>query len=81
MPVTDIKLLSVLSSQAGIDHVRNEFPDLEVCLFSCVALLSSRIMFCYAKIWTAAVDAELTPRGWIVPGLGDAVIIQSHAVS
>jgi uracil phosphoribosyltransferase len=31
MKVKDIRFLVVLASQQGIDHVRGEFPDLQVC--------------------------------------------------
>jgi uracil phosphoribosyltransferase len=35
MPIDKVKLLCVLASQEGLDHVRAEFPNLEVglCFF------------------------------------------------
>ncbi|KAG6832928.1 hypothetical protein H0H92_004812 [Tricholoma furcatifolium] len=51
IPVKDIKLLCVLASQQGLQHIQDEYPDLE--------------------IWAAGVDQELTPEGYINPGLGD----------
>jgi uracil phosphoribosyltransferase len=41
MPITKVKLLCVLASQEGLDHVQAEFPDLEVgvLIYFCVGLL------------------------------------------
>ncbi|KAG8808462.1 hypothetical protein FRC17_003945 [Serendipita sp. 399] len=52
LTVENIRLLSVLASQEGIDHVRGEFPQLQ--------------------IYVAAIDTELTDKGYLTPGLGDA---------
>ncbi|KAG8825686.1 hypothetical protein FRB91_008970 [Serendipita sp. 411] len=52
LTVDNIRLLSVLGSQEGIDHVRTEFPQLQ--------------------IFVAAIDSELTDKGYLTPGLGDA---------
>ncbi|TYJ57856.1 uracil phosphoribosyltransferase [Cryptococcus floricola] len=49
---SQIKIISVLGSQAGVKNVQDEFPDVE--------------------IYIAAVDDELTDKGYISPGLGDA---------
>lgn len=47
-----IKIISILGSKAGVEHVTAEFPDVE--------------------IFIGAIDDELTPKGYISPGLGDA---------
>jgi len=52
VPVNNIKLLAILASEEGLNHVKGEYPELE--------------------IWVAGVDKELSARGIIVPGLGDA---------
>ncbi|KAG6903381.1 hypothetical protein C0995_013134 [Termitomyces sp. Mi166 len=58
IPVKDIKLLCVLASSQGLAHVQSEYPDLEAQ---------------QCQIWAAGVDQELTPEGFISPGLGDTV--------
>jgi uracil phosphoribosyltransferase len=35
MPITKVKLLCVLASQEGLDHVQAEFPELEVGALVC----------------------------------------------
>lgn len=49
---SQIKLVSVLGSRIGVQHVAEEYPDVE--------------------IWIGAIDEELTDKGYISPGLGDA---------
>ncbi|CAD6589937.1 MAG: hypothetical protein TREMPRED_005578 [Tremellales sp. Tagirdzhanova-0007] len=49
---SQIKVLSVLGSRQGVQHVSEEFPDVE--------------------IFIGAVDEDLTGKGYISPGLGDA---------
>ncbi|TXT09143.1 hypothetical protein VHUM_02617 [Vanrija humicola] len=49
---SQIKIVSVLGSKSGVEHVTAEFPDVE--------------------IYIGAVDDELTDKGYISPGLGDA---------
>ncbi len=48
----DIKVVSLLSSQQGLDAVARAFPTV--------------------PIFTAAVDANLDDRGYVLPGIGDA---------
>ncbi|CAK9781272.1 PRTase-like protein [Cutaneotrichosporon oleaginosum] len=52
LPPSQIKLVSVLGSKVGVEHVTAEFPEVEVFI--------------------GAIDAELTNKGYISPGLGDA---------
>nr|ODN91121.1 uracil phosphoribosyltransferase [Cryptococcus depauperatus CBS 7841]ODN95573.1 uracil phosphoribosyltransferase [Cryptococcus depauperatus CBS 7855] len=52
---SQIKMVSVLGSKAGVQNVQDEFPDVE--------------------LFIAAVDDELTDKGYISPGLGDAVSV------
>lgn len=47
-----IKIVSILGSKTGVEHVQAEFPGVD--------------------IWIGAVDDELTDKGYISPGLGDA---------
>lgn len=47
-----IKIVSVLGSKQGVEHVAEEYPEVE--------------------IFIGAVDEELTVKGYISPGLGDA---------
>ncbi|KAK8849575.1 uracil phosphoribosyltransferase [Kwoniella newhampshirensis] len=49
---SQIKIISVLGSKQGVEHVSAEFPDVE--------------------IFIGAVDDQLTEKGYISPGLGDA---------
>ena len=49
-----VHLVSVISSQQGVDYIKSEIKDTNVTL------------------WLGAVDAEMTPKSYIVPGLGDA---------
>ncbi|HOI47850.1 MAG TPA: uracil phosphoribosyltransferase [Prolixibacteraceae bacterium] len=49
-----IHLVSVISSQQGVDYVREKITSPNVTL------------------WIGAVDPEMTPKSYIVPGLGDA---------
>ncbi|WWD20200.1 uracil phosphoribosyltransferase [Kwoniella shandongensis] len=52
LPASQIKIISILGSKTGVEHVSAEFPDVE--------------------IFIGAVDDELTEKGYISPGLGDA---------
>jgi uracil phosphoribosyltransferase len=47
-----IKLVSILGSKEGVDHVQAECPGVE--------------------IFIGTIDNELTSKGYISPGLGDA---------
>ena len=49
---SEIHIVAVIASAAGIEHIERHFPK--------------------AHIWLAAIDDELTAKGYIVPGLGDA---------
>lgn len=49
-----IHLVSIISSQQGVDYVRDKIKDPDVTL------------------WIGAIDPEMTPKSYIVPGLGDA---------
>ncbi len=49
-----VHLVSVISSQQGVDYVKEAIKAENVTL------------------WLGAVDAEMTPKSYIVPGLGDA---------
>ena len=49
-----VHLVSVISSQQGVDYVSQAIDAKNVTL------------------WLGAVDAEMTPKSYIVPGLGDA---------
>ncbi|KAG8798586.1 25S rRNA (adenine645-N1)-methyltransferase [Serendipita sp. 398] len=68
LTVDNIRLLSVLGSQEGIDHVRTEFPQLQVFWHTFI-ILEAHIQ----QIFVAAIDSELTDKGYLTPGLGDAV--------
>jgi hypothetical protein len=48
-----IRVVSVLGSRRGVDHILKEYPGVQ--------------------IYTGAVDELLTDKGYISPGLGDAV--------
>lgn len=48
-----IHIISVIGSRAGVDYVRQVFPE-------------------DTHLWIASIDDELTSRGYILPGLGDA---------
>jgi uracil phosphoribosyltransferase len=71
--VKNIRLLVVLGSKIGLDHVQKEFPDLEV---SHLYIRSHNLLLTRYQIWAAAVDNVLTHDGLISPGLGDAVRYQ-----
>jgi uracil phosphoribosyltransferase len=49
-----IHLVSIISSQQGVDYVAEKIQDPDVTL------------------WIGAVDPGMTPKSYIVPGLGDA---------
>jgi uracil phosphoribosyltransferase len=49
-----IHLVSIISSQQGVDYVTEKIKDRDVTL------------------WIGAIDPEMTPKSYIVPGLGDA---------
>ena len=49
-----IHLVSIISSQQGVDYVTDKIKDPDVTL------------------WIGAIDPEMTPKSYIVPGLGDA---------
>lgn len=49
-----IHLVSIISSQEGVDYIVNTIKDENVTL------------------WLGAIDPEMTPKSYIVPGLGDA---------
>lgn len=61
---SQIKLVCVLGSKDGVEHVTTEFPDVEVSFL--LITLSSH------QVFIGAIDAELTDKGYISPGLGDA---------
>lgn len=67
----NVKLLCVLASREGLQHVQAEFPDLEVMLF--IVARGIVVLTWRDKIWVAAVDETLTAEGIISPGLGDTV--------
>lgn len=48
----DLRVLSIIASQPGLERLEREFPQ--------------------ARIYLAAIDPELNPQKFIVPGLGDA---------
>ncbi|KAL7416681.1 Armadillo/beta-catenin/plakoglobin [Mrakia frigida] len=52
LPVSQIKLLSVLGSSEGLAAIEKAFPELD--------------------IFIAAIDSQLTSKGYISPGVGDA---------
>ena len=78
--VRNITLLCILASSAGLKHIRDEHPDLEVFSFFSHDFCLSQ---CCYKIWVAGVDSTstdgvqsgLTDKGIITPGLGDAVCL------
>jgi uracil phosphoribosyltransferase len=49
-----IHLVSIISSQQGVDYLTDKINDPDVTL------------------WIGAIDPEMTPKSYIVPGLGDA---------
>ena len=49
-----IHLVSIISSQQGVDYVTDKINDPDVTL------------------WIGAIDLEMTPKSYIIPGLGDA---------
>lgn len=49
---SQIKIVSILGSKTGVEHVTAEYPDVE--------------------IFIGAIDDDLTSKGYISPGLGDA---------
>lgn len=59
-----IKIVSVLGSKSGVEHVTAEFPDVEVGW--------SLLQRANPQIYIGAIDDELTDKGYISPGLGDA---------
>lgn len=61
---SQIKLVSVLGSKVGVEHVTTEFPDVEV---SRRGLEPGSY-----QVFIGAIDSELTDKGYISPGLGDA---------
>lgn len=65
LPASQLKLVSVLGSKVGVDHVTSEFPDVEVSLFFSTTVADR-------QIFIGAIDAQLTDKGYISPGLGDA---------
>lgn len=61
---SQLKLVSVLGSTVGVEHVTTEFPDVEVSFCA--------LCLCSYQVFIGAIDAELTDKGYISPGLGDA---------
>lgn len=66
---SQIKLVAVLGSRHGVEHLGREFPDVEVGL----PLPQNGNQADDVRIYIGAVDEELTEKGYISPGLGDAV--------
>jgi len=58
--------------EALTDYDQPETIHIATTIASTVGIEAIRRRFPEAKIWAAAVDDELTAKGYIVPGLGDA---------
>lgn len=72
-----IKVVSVLGSRQGVQHVQQEYPGVDVSTvrWRCAEERDgggerTKLM---VQIWIGAIDEELTDKGYISPGLGDAV--------
>ncbi|KAG1780156.1 UDP-N-acetylglucosamine 1-carboxyvinyltransferase [Suillus placidus] len=70
VPISKIKLLAVLGSEEGLNHVHAEYPELEVSFLLLFSSSCPKLRYIF-QIWVAAVDPTLTPDGLISPGLGD----------
>jgi uracil phosphoribosyltransferase len=74
--ISDPMLATGASLVKTIQHLRNEGPIKElhiVCAIACtvgIEYVQREAPGCY--IWCGAIDDELTAKGYIVPGLGDA---------
>jgi len=66
---SQIKVVSVLGSRQGVEHLADEFPDVEVGFLSVWSEAGAH----EDQIFIGAVDDHLTEKGYISPGLGDAV--------
>ena len=68
-----IKVVAVLGSRQGIKHIHEEYPGVHVS--RCRALSFRTLTDKLHQIYIGAVDEELTDKGYISPGLGDAVSV------
>lgn len=71
LPQSSIKIISVLGSTEGVKHVTEEYPEVEVSTI--LPTVSFLDLLLTAQVFIGAVDKELTDKGYISPGLGDAV--------
>ncbi len=74
--ISDPMLATGASMVLTIEQLLEQGSPKEVHLVTAIActvgIQAVRTRFPEVKIWTAAVDDELTGKGYIVPGLGDA---------
>lgn len=76
LPASQISILAILGSAEGLAAVQRAHPDITV-RFSLLPSHSSSdgpdpcTLFRPCQIYVAAVDHELTPKGYISPGVGD----------